>query len=329
VHTKITACSIVFAALLAGMSTLPTAYAQSYPAKPVRLIVPSGPGPGDTETRGIAQFLSESLGQPFVVDNRVGGEGIVGVEACAKAPRDGYTLCMITVTQITFLEGMRLNLPYDSQRDLAAVAHFGFLDAALLVHPSVPANSVRELFDLAAAKPDTITWGSWGISSPGYLYMEWLRKAKGISFFNVPYKGSSQAAQAALAGEVQVAYYGAGQAAGFVRSNRLKALAVSSDKRLPFLPGVPTLKEVGVDIRVPRTWYGMAAPVGTPKDIVQRLNAEVAKITANPQFIEKFMTTQGITPPGPFSPEEFAAFLRRDRENFQELMKTIGLKPEA
>lgn len=303
--------------------------AQAYPSKPVRIIVPSGPGPGDLETRGLAQSLLEQMGQSFVVENRIGAEGILGIDGCAKAPKDGYTLCLITITQLTFLPALRTNLPFDWQKDIAPIAHMGFLDSALVVHPSVPARSVKELFDAARAKPDSVAWSSFGVSSPSHLYIEWLRKARGVSFYNVPYKSALLAAQAAVAGEVQVALFGAGQSAGFVKAGKLRALAVTSDKRLSFLPDVPTLNEAGLDVRLPRNWYGLGGPAGLPKEAIQRLHAESLKAMAQPAFVEKMMVSQGITPPPPLSPEEFGEFMRRAFADFQELMKVIGLKPEA
>lgn len=305
------------------------ARAQPYPAKPVRVIVPSGPGPGDLETRGLAQALADQTGQSFVVENRIGAEGILGIDACAKAPKDGYTLCLITITQLTFLPALRTNLPFDWAKDIAPIAHMGFLDSALVVHPSFAGNSVKELFEAARSKPDSVAWSTFGVSSPSHLYVEWLRKARGIAFYNVPYKSAQLAAQAAVAGEVQVALYGAGQAAGFVRGAKLKALAVTSERRLSFLPEVPTLPEAGFDVRLPRNWYGLGGPSGMPREIIQRLNAEAIKAMSQPAFIDKMMISQGITPPPPMTPEQMGEFMRTGFQQFQELMKVIGLKPEA
>jgi tripartite-type tricarboxylate transporter receptor subunit TctC len=312
--------------IAAALTVFGAALAQGYPAKPVRVIVPHGAGgPIDVLVRGLGQYLQQSLGQPFIVDNRGGGDGIAGAEACARAAPDGYVLCATATNVVTIGPSMHTRLPYDPPRDYVAVARVGILDSALVVHPSVPANSVKELIDLARARPESIGWASFGPNTSSYMYMEWLRKLHGAPFLHVPYKTAIQSQNATVAGEVQVNLYAAGQAAALAKAGKLKVLAVTGDKPSPFLPGVPPFKEAGIDLPW-RTWFGVFAPAGTPREVVQRLNAEINRTVASAQYVQKFLTTQGITP-APGTPEDFSAFLKSDRELFARMMKVIGVKP--
>lgn len=324
------ALSLAAVLLIAGATDASEAQAQSYPTKPVRIIRPHPPGaPGDTNTRGIAQALSQTLGQSFVIENRVGGEGIIGAEACARAAPDGYTLCGTDSYVISLNPTLRAKLPYDPLRDFAPVVHQGFLDAALLVHPSVPANSLNELLELAKSRRETMSWASWGLSSSSHLFIEWLKNARGIAFYNVPYKSATQAVQGLVGGQVQVAIYGAGLALPMVKAGKLRALAVTGDRRSSLLPNLPSFREAGFDIWI-RAWYGIFAPMGTSKEIVQRLNAEIVKVQADLAFRDKFMAAIGLehAAPAGATPEEFAAFLKTDREMYSRLVRTAGIKPE-
>jgi tripartite-type tricarboxylate transporter receptor subunit TctC len=285
-------------------------------------------GPGDVATRGAAQVLSQSLGQPFTVENRLGAEGMIAGEACARSTPDGYTLCMFDGWQVALNPAIRTKMPYDPARDLTPVMHLGFAAAAIIAHPSVPANSLQELFALAKAKPGSIAWGSSGIASPSNLYIEWLKNARGLQFHNVPYKSALQAMQAVLAGEIQVTSYIAGQVAPHVRAGKLKALAVPTSERSPYLPEVPTFKESGMDVALV-TWFALMAPAGTPKDIIQRVNAEIAKdLFNNPAMREKHLTKPGtlVSPPAGRPPEAFAEFLKSQRELFASVVKTTGVR---
>jgi tripartite-type tricarboxylate transporter receptor subunit TctC len=317
-------------AVLVALAAFQHAQAQNYPSKPVKVIRPHPPGsPGDTNARGIMQSLSQTLGQPFLVENRVGADGIIGAEACARAAPDGYTLCGTDDLVTSLNPVIRTKLPYEPMRDFSPIVHLGFLDIGLLVHPSVPANSTGELLALAKAKPGSITWATWGVSSLSHLFVEWLKNAKGISFYGVPYKSATQATQGLVGGEVQVAIYGLGLALPMAKGGKLKILAVTGDKRSSIAPELPSVKEAGLDMSL-RTWYGLFAPTGTPREIVQRLNAEVGKLLADPGFREKFMTSVGLEYAAPAGgpPEAFAAFLKADRELYARLVKTAGITPE-
>jgi tripartite-type tricarboxylate transporter receptor subunit TctC len=307
------------------------AWGQSYPARTVRIVVGFTPGgPGDLIARGTAQLLGQVFSQPFIIDNRVGATGIIAGEACAKAAPDGYTLCVSDSPAITLNPVMRAKMTYDPLRDLSPIVHYGYLPAALIVHPSMPVKSLQELFDLARAQPGSIKWSSYGQGSVSNLHIEWLRNAKGLNFLNVPYKSAPQSFQALLAGEVQVATFSVGQAAAAVRAGKIRALMVTLGKRSSHLPEVPTYKEAGMEISI-LLWFGLFAPTGTPKDIVQRLNAEVANGLINhPQMRAKFLTPQGIeidTPAGE-SADAFAAAMTAERERLAAIVKTAGIKIE-
>jgi tripartite-type tricarboxylate transporter receptor subunit TctC len=304
--------------------------AQAYPSKPVRIIVPhSAGGPGDVLARGVAQSLGQVLGQPFVVENRVGTDSIIAVEACVRSAPDGSTLCTVDSFAITLNPVVRFKLPYDPDRDLAPVVQFGTMGSAFSVGASVPVNSLRELFELAKAKPESLAFGTYGLASANHLYVEWLKNAKDIRFLNVPYKAATQAMQALLAGEIQVVAYSLGASMPHAKSGKIKILAVAGDERSAVLPNVPSFKEAGLDISI-RTWFGMFAPAATPRDIVQRLNAEVAKLLRVPQFKDKFLTAQGIEINGPAggSTEDFARYIRQEREMYANMVKVVGLKAD-
>lgn len=313
-----------------GLLLVPAVHAQNYPSKPVRILTVSPNGsPGDTMTRGVAQTLSRSTGQAFVVENRPGADGLIAGEACAKAAPDGYTLCMLDNYGLSLNPVIRTRMPYDSARDLTPVIHLGFGAGAVLVHPSVPANTLGELFELAKAKPDSLAWGAnAGVGSSSYLYITWLKKAKGISFLNVPYKVPLQAWQALLAGEIQVVNSSVITAVSQVKAGKVRALAVSMSSRSPLLPDVPTFKEAGMDVAIV-TWFGIVAPSATPKAIIQRLNMEIVKeVYENAPVKEKLLAAAGLTVlfPTGGSPEAFAEFLKSEHEMFSDLVRVTGVK---
>ena len=307
------------------------AQAQIYPGTRVRIISSVAPGgSGDVATRGAAEGLSRTLGQPFVVENRPGAEGMIAGEACAKSPADGYTLCLFSGHDIALNPFLRSKMPYDPVRELIPVMHLGFAAAAIVVHSSVAANSLQELFALARAKPDSITWGTSGLASPGHIYVEWLKNAQDIRFRNIPYKSALQGMQAALSGEIEVTTYIAGVVAPHIRAGKLKALAVATSARSPYLPEVPTFKEAGMEFAI-LTWYGLMAPVRTPREIVQRINAVIAaELFAVPAMRDKYLSTPGtqVDPPAGASPEAFADFLKAQRDMYARVVKAAGIKVE-
>lgn len=310
--------------VLLGVMAAPV-IAQTFPAKPVRILSSGGPGGNnDTQTRGLAQFLGDRLGQSFVVENRTGAGGMIAGEACAKATSDGYTLCTFGVNAITWNPALLLKMPYDPGRDLTGIAHTGFVDSILTAHPSVPANSLSELLAYAKSKPGAITWASFGLNSSGHFYTEWLRRFRDTQVVHVPYKSSILAQQAVIAGEVHVNSYAAGQAMAQIRAGKVKALSVNSDKRLPELPNVQTEGEAGMDLPL-GTWFGLLAPAATPREVQVRLNTEVNRIMSDAGFIDKFMTRLGFTGAN-MDVDQFAAFLRKQRTDFQKFATDMGLE---
>jgi tripartite-type tricarboxylate transporter receptor subunit TctC len=318
---------IVLAVVLCVLSA--TVAAQRYPTKAVRIIVPTPVGgPGDIVARGAGSVLQESLGQAFVVENRLGVGSIVGAEVCARAAPDGYTLCSMDSFTITLNPFMYAKLPYDPKADFAPIVHFGFLGSSLSVHPSLPAKSFGELMDLARSKPNSVAWGSFGASSSSHFYIEWLRKTRDIHFLEVPFKAASEAMQRMLAGDVQVVTFSQGQSVPMHKSGKIRIIAIPGSVRSPVVPEIPTFKEVGMDLSM-NTWFGLYAPAKTPQDIIGRLNAELARVIPTPAFKDKFLTTQGIdpSPPAGGTPEAFAAWIREETEMYAKLVKTVGAKP--
>jgi tripartite-type tricarboxylate transporter receptor subunit TctC len=317
-------------AFLAVTVLATSALAQGYPAKPVRIIEPHPAGSiVDISVRGMAEALTQGLGQPFVVENRAGAEGLIGAEACARAAPDGYTLCGTDSLVVSLNPLIRSKLPYNPSRDFVPIVQFGFVSSIVVVNPSVPANTMTELLELAKAKPGSISWGSWGAASLSNIYIEWLKRAKGISFLNVPYKGAVNAAKAAVAGEVQVAVFGTGVAQPLLKAGKLKALAATGGQRSLLMPSLPSFKELGIEA-IFRPWFGLLAPMGTPNEIIQRVNSVAVKALAQPAFRDRFLTGGGLefVPPAGGTPEQFAAFLKTERETCEALVRITGIKEE-
>jgi tripartite-type tricarboxylate transporter receptor subunit TctC len=319
------------ALLIAGaICNYAAAQAQNWPTKPVRVIIPHpAGGPADVPPRAMAQVLGPIWGQPLVIENRLGADGIIGAEACAKAAPDGYTLCYMS-NGITVVNPILVSkMPVDMERDFIPIVHTGTLHSVVMAHPSLPVGSMQQLIAAAKAKPDAIPYGTYGQINLAYFVYQWLKVKNGASFLQVPYKGATQALQALLAGEVQVAGYALGQAQTHVKSGKVKPLAVNSEKRLPSLPDVPTLRELGIEVDY-RSFFGFYAPTATPDPVIRRVNAEVAKLVKDPQFAGKYIVPQGFETDSPAagSPEDFARMLRAEREEFRKLVKEIGLKPQ-
>ena len=316
------------AALMAAAVLAPLhAEAQSFPVKPIRILVSAAPSvPNDIIARAMSEPLSKAFGQPVVVENRVGADGMIGMEACARAGNDGYTLCSTASNVIIWNPVLRVKLPYAPLRDFTPVVHIGFFDSALIAHPSLTANSVQQLFDMAKAKPDSITWAHFGTNSTGNIYQESFRKLRGAPFYAVPYKTQPQVLQALIAGESQVSVYSIANTVALIQSGKLKALAVTSDKRVAEFPNVPTFDELGIKLPL-RTWFGYHLQAGTPKELVTRYNGEVRKIMADQTFKDTVMKRQGVSA-NDGTPEQFDAYIRNQIKDVSELVKTLGIQPE-
>ncbi len=327
---RITACGLIRPTIFLTALLASSAFAQNWPSKTVRIVVPHTAGaPFDGELRGFAQSMSQTFGQPFVLENRDGADGAIGAEACAKSASDGSTLCATTSSVVTLNPLVYSKLPYDPQKDFTPIVHVGILASAVIAHPSAPFNSFRELVAAAKQKPDSISFATMGNTSFGSLLIGWLRTKNGVSLYGVPYKNQTQAMTGAVSGEIQVTTYAMGQIVPMIKAGKLKALAVVG-KRSSFLPDVPTLAEEGLDMPVPRNWIGMFAPTGVQRDIVNKVNAEVAKVIASPGFKEKFMLARGVEADEytGLPADSFAAFLKKDREEYAQIVNAIGLKKQ-
>src|SRR5687767_7977771 len=275
--------------MLALVGTLPAA-SQTYPSRPIRLIVPYTPGGTiDAYARALARQVEAQIGQPIVIDNRPGANGILGADTVAKANPDGYTL-LNQAASFVINASMYRKLPYDTEKDFTPITNFvrglGYL---LVVHPSVPANSVRELIELAKKKPNSVRFSSPGIGNGQHLAAELMNMKTGIQMLHVPYKGSSPALAAVLGGEVQLAFQTPTSVIPLIPSGKLKALGFSGDKRLPTLPNVPTVAEAGVPgYSYDVAWHAWFAPARTPPAIVNRLYTEIKKAVQEPKLVSFF-----------------------------------------
>ena len=314
-----------FLILLAG-APLP-ADAQTYPNRPVRLISPNpAGGANDVIGRIVAQKIGELLGQPMVMDNRGGAGGTIGTEMAAKAAPDGYTLFVGSQSTVTVAPHIYRNLQYDVLRDFAPIAMFAEVQNLLNANPGFPPSTVKELIALAKAKPNTINYASAGSGSASHFAGLLFAKAAGIEFVHVPYKGGAPAIAAVLAGEASFNFGPMPATAAHIKSGRLKALAVSGAKRSGAFPSVPTVAESGVTNYVVVGWFGLMAPRGTPKAIVDRLNAVTAQ-AVNSADVRQLLMNVGADP-APNSPDEFSRFLKREYERYGVLIKEAGLKVE-
>ncbi len=305
----------------------PWAVAQSYPAKPVRIIIPGAAGaPPDILSRAMAQPISQALGQPWVVENRVGANGIIGMEAVIRAAPDGYTLSITQGAPVSLNPYFYSKLPYEPLRDLAPIANMGVIAASILVSAAMPVNSMRELIDMAKAKPESLLWSTWGPGSFSDLYRAWAESAFNVKFQELPYKASSAAFLAVISGEAHVMLNASGALTSLAKAGKIKVLATIGPSRYRTLPDVPSFAELGYDMDF-RGWVGAFAPTGTARDIIQRLNAEINKVLADAAFGERFLVPASVEFKAA-TPEEFAKFLKVDRELAGRLTKLAKVKPE-
>lgn len=298
----------------------------TYPDRPVRFIAPFVPGgPSDILSRLMSAKLTESMGQQFVVDNRGSAGGIVGIEIASKAPPDGYTLLLSANSLLTINPHVYKKLPYDPVRDFQPITQLTMGGNVVVVHPSVPAKSIKEFIALAKAKPGTINYATTGTGNVLGI-ANFRSKAGGLDMVPIAYKGTGQAVTALVAGEVQMFFMNPLVAIPNVKGGKLRALAVTALTRNPALPDVPTVDESGVKGFKNITWHSVLVPGRTPKPIVTRLNAELVKIVNLPDVQERFKG-QGLTPVGS-TPEQMAALIREESAEYAKLVKEIGYQPQ-
>jgi tripartite-type tricarboxylate transporter receptor subunit TctC len=302
-----------------------TAAAQGYPTKPIRLVAPSTPGDApDVIARMVADKLSVALGQQVVVDNRPGAGGVVGSEVVAKSPPDGYTLIMGNAGSHGINAAVYSKLPYDIQRDFAPVSQVAVAPNIFVINPEIPAKTIPEFIAYAKARPGQLASASGGTGSSAHMSMELFKTMAGVDLIHVPYKGSSPALTDVVAGQVAVMSVNMPPAVPLVKAGKLRALAVTTRTRSPLMPDVPTVAESGLAGYETVAWFGVLAPAGTPREIVNRLSAEIAKIARSPEMRER-LTSLGAEPVGS-TPEEFAAVIARDIAKWTTLAMSVGIK---
>ena len=298
--------------------------AQSYPSKPIRVIVGSPPGnPSDLVLRAAAQELAPRLGQSLIIENRAGATEILSQEACAKAAPDGYTWCIVSKDGMSYNPHLISKLPYDPDRDYRPVTRLYFLIDALAVTASLPVNTFKELQDLAVAKPGTLNFGTRGAGGNQDFFRLWLAERWKTKIVAVPYKGVNFIFNALVSGELQVANVSVGNAIKQAKAGKIKVLAVALSKRLPTLPQVPTFDEVGLGSAPTRPFWGLVVPAGTPDEIVRRVNAEFHWLSREAKFVQ-FMDNRYLEI-AMGTPEEFGAYLKADRERIGDLVKKYNI----
>ena len=313
---------------VAGLSVAPAALAQAYPTKPVRVVVPYPPGGvGDTTMRAIAQQLSESLGQPFVIDNKPGASQMIGADAVAKAAPDGYTLFLGSVTSLAINVSSQKKMPYDPVKDFAPVSMLYFSPMYLVVNPAVPAQSVKELVALAKAQPGKLSFASIGQGGSIHLAGEMFKSMAGVDITHIPYKGSAPAITDIIGGQVSLMFDAGVSALPQVRAGKLRALAITTAKRVDSTPELPTVAEAGGLPNYEATlWFGLVAPAATPRDIVNRLSQELAKILRQPALQARFANL-GVEFSAS-SPEEFATYIRAETLKWGKVFRDAKVEQE-
>lgn len=322
--------AVVAGLIVASSVASGTASAQSWPARPIRLVVSFPPGnSADMIAREMAPLLAQRLGQPVVIENRAGAGGSIGVDAVAKAAPDGYTFGMTSLSPISIIPALKRKLPYDAVKDIAPVTLTGYGPMVLLVKKDSPINSVAELIALARSRPGELTYGSLGTGTISHMTTEAFKAAAGVPLTEVPYKGSAQALTDLVGGSISVMFDGATSAVAQVNAGNLKALGVTTLKRSALLPDVPTMDEIGLPALrgfEATGWIGLIAPGATPRAIVERLQVEATRVMQDPSVAQRIRSA-GQTVPDPNTPEQFADYIARDLARWTRLandLKIVG-----
>jgi tripartite-type tricarboxylate transporter receptor subunit TctC len=315
---------LLLAAALSLIGAPDRGIAQDYPSRPIKVIMPLGPGGvGDVFLRAIGQELTKALGQPVIVENRPGGATIVGSQACAQSQPDGYTLCMLAIDSLSIAPFFYKSIPFDPAKDFVPIMRFFFIVEGFMVHPSLNVSTVAELIALSKAKPGTLSYATQANALT--LFMEGFKKDTGADLQRVPFQSGGEATNAVLGGHVPVGYFGIGNLLPNVREGRVKLIAVDSKERTPLYPSAPTLAEAGYTGIPIRPWWGLFAPAGTPKAVLDRIAGEALRILRDPAFIERHLVSVGLEPAFATG-EEFARFLKDDRALAERLVRESGFK---
>ncbi len=319
--SKILAAATIAAALF----TTP-ASADDYPNRPIRVFTTSSAGGiSDVFMRVLDDALRPRLGQPLIVENKPGGSGNIGARACAEATPDGYTICIINADPMIYNQFLFKTLPFDPERSLTPIVNLFHLIQVLVVNSDLHAKTVDELIAVSKQKPGTLNYLT--ASVPLAVYMDSLKRDKGADWVRVPFKGGGEATTAILGGSTPIGLIGLGNVIAQIRAGRMTALALTNNLRTPLLPDVPTFADLGYKGAPSQTWYGLFAPAGTPKAIIDKLNSEIVRVVSDPAFKEKYIISRGQVP-AINTPEEFAAEIKADREGAREVVKESGLEPQ-
>jgi len=312
---------------LAALASTSAAFAQAYPSRPIRFIVPFAAGAGvlDIMARLVGQHLGQNVGQQVMIDNRPGAGGNVGAEVAAKAAPDGYTMLMGAVA-VVVSPYLYATLPFDALSDLVPVTQVNSAPLMLIVHPSLPVNSVAELIAYAKARPGQLNYGSGGVGSTPFLATELFKSMAGIDVVHVPYRGGAPALADLVAGQLSFMIENVPGTLPFVKDGKLRALAITSRQRLALVPELPTMEEAGVKGYEMIGWNGIFVPRATPPEIVTRLSTELVKVLRSPEVREQ-MAKLGAVPVGT-TPAEFAAFVTAESQRWGKIIKDLGIKPE-
>ncbi len=320
------------ALLLAGVTALASvaqpAFAQGYPAKPVRIVVPYPAGGGiDIMSRQIAQRLAQKFNQSVVVENKPGAGTLVAAETVARAAPDGYTLLVTTDATMTINPHLYGKLPYDPVKDFVPVTQLVLLNQLLVANANLPASNLKELLAYAKANPGKLNYASYGVGSQPHLAMEILKSQAGVDIVHVPYKGIPQAVPAAIAGEVQLTFSGAASTQAHIKAGKLKAIAIGGTRRLSIMPDVPTFAESGFPDVPANAWFGLFTPTGTPREIVMTLHGEVTRMLKEPDYLQKEIVAKGYELVAG-TPEDFASFLTADSTRNARAVKISGARAD-
>ena len=317
---------LLIALTLLGLSPVAPSMAQDYPSRPVKMIVPFGAGgPTDIFTRALAEELRKTLKEPFVMENRPGAGTIIGTDAAAKSPPDGYTLLMISVTQTT-TETLVPNKPFKLLRDFVPVASLLNSELVMVVHPSVPVSTVKDFIALAKSKPGALNYASSGVGSNYHMAGELFKNLTGTDILHVPYKGSSGARNDIISGQIEMMFDSVPSMAQMIQAGRVKALGTTGKVRSAILPDVPTLSEAGIPGYEATIWIGVMAPAGTPQPIVTLLNTEINKILARAD-VKDAWEKQGAATMS-MKPDEFGVYIQSEIDKWAKLIKANNIKPE-
>ena len=311
--------------LIAGATQL--AFAQEYPSKTIRFLIPFSPGSGlDILGRILTPRLNEAMGQPVIAENRAGGAGRIAHEAVARAAPDGYTLLLTAVGPMIHTPILYPQTPFDPLKDFAPISLFVTGPLVIVVHPSLPVKNMQELLAFAKARPGQLNYGSTGVGSVNHLLGEMINLSAGIKIVHVPYKGAGESLIDLIGGQVEIVMTGVSPVIPYAKAGRLRVIVTTGRQRMPALPEVPTMAEAGLPEAEIVIWYGAVAPAGTPRNIIGRLNSEIVKVMRLPEVREQYAKQSVV--PETNSPEQFAQMIRDDYARWTKVIRAAGIKPE-